>query len=62
MSKRDRSGNRHAKHTHIKLKEPFSVINLAHVGEPFLAPSGATCPNGSPGWASIAPGGEIMAP
>ena len=52
----------------IELKEPFwllrrsycSVINLAHVREPFVAPSGAMWPNGSPRWARLIT--EQMAP
>ena len=66
--------------TQIKLKEPFwpqrrshcSVINLAHVEEPFVAPpsktelyaiwlhDGTECPNGSPRWARLIT--EHMAP
>ncbi len=47
-----------SKDAHIKLKEPVwlqirshcSVINLAHVGQPFVAPYGAMWPNGSLTW------------
>ncbi len=50
----------------IKLKEPFllqrrshcSVTNLAHVGEPFIAPVGAI--SNLQGICCIAPGGAIM--